>query len=85
MKKTFTEPDIQKLKLNLRENIALSSGCEFPDLFLGRKEYAAETTITNDHLDYRYFELRDANNLQGLYDLIAMLPARCYSLVLHQD
>ena len=31
MKKFFIEPDIQRLKLNLNENIASSSGCQLPD------------------------------------------------------
>ena len=31
MKKFFIEPDIQRLKLNLNENIASSSGCELPN------------------------------------------------------
>lgn len=39
MKKFFVEPDIQKLSLNLHENIATSSGCVWPTIFFFEYNY----------------------------------------------
>lgn len=70
MKKFFIEPDIQKLRLNLRENIATSSGCSWPELgFITYPPRGTLHTIYNeDQMMAEYQKLKDA------HDLVSLVP-----------
>ena len=53
MKKFFVEPEIQKLKLNLHENIAVSGGCDLPDY---AEKYKAGIFSADPELDPNLFK-----------------------------
>lgn len=86
MKKVFVEPDIQRLKLNLRENIATSSRCAFPELFLPTWSPTVSDHFSTAYLEAEYLKFRDLGKLDNLYILLNQLPGSCmYYLIPHHE
>ena len=77
MKKNFVEPDIQRLKLNLRENIATSGGCSWPDIQFASYIEGMQLQMM-DHYNYMekwtlYSDLKSKNNVKEVVPFLLSL------------
>ena len=68
MKKFFVEPDIQMMKLNLRENIASSGGCSWPVFLFAGYGGLLHSAYDQAQVERDYYAMK-ANN-----DLVNVIP-----------